>query len=73
MSKYNIFDLEGKIDWEGGYSSALEYGIDIEEYDVSEELKAAWYEMEDRFGEFESEEANVNRLIEEEKQNHGNR
>ena len=69
MSKYNIYDLEGKIDWEGGMTSAIEYGIDIEEYDVSEELKAAWYEMVDLFSEFEDLEANVNRLIEEEKRN----
>lgn len=68
---YNVFDLEGKIDWEGGITSALEYGIRIEEYDVSEELKAAWYEMADLFEEFQDLEANVSRLIEEEKQNHG--
>lgn len=69
MSKWNIYDLEGKIDWEGGMTAAIEYGIDIEEYDVSEELKAAWYEMVDLFSEFEDLEANVNRLIEEEKRN----
>lgn len=69
--KNNVYDLEGKIDWEGGMPSALEYGIDIEDYDVSDELKAAWYEMADLFSEFEDHEANVYRLIEEEKQNHG--
>lgn len=71
MDKSDIYDLEAKIDWEGGMTAALKYGIHIEDYDVSDELKAAWYEMLDLFGEFETAEADVFRLIEEDKQNRG--
>jgi hypothetical protein len=50
----NIFDLLGKIDWEGGIASVLEYGLqDIEEYDVPEVLKDAWADMADVYAEFE--------------------
>jgi len=50
----NIFDLLGKIEWEGGISSVLEYGIrDVEDYDLPDELKEAWEEMADCYGEFE--------------------
>lgn len=50
--KQNIWDLEGKIDWEGGYEAALEYGISIDEYEVPESLKEAWDELEEAHGEF---------------------
>jgi len=47
---FNVHDLEGKIDWEGGFFSALEYGIDIDEYDVPESLKEEWDELAMLFG-----------------------
>ena len=51
----NIYDLLGKIDWEGGIVGVLEYGErDIEEYAVSDELKEAWADMADAYSEFET-------------------
>lgn len=56
----NIFDLLGKIDWEGGITGILDYGErSIDDYEVPDELKEAWSEMADRYGDFESEMDNV--------------
>lgn len=49
---WDIYDLESKIDWEGGYSSAIEYGIDIDDYDVPEDLKEKWEEMVSLYSEY---------------------
>jgi hypothetical protein len=67
--KQDIYDLDAKIDWEGGIDSALDYGVKIHEYDVSSELEAAWYEMEDAYEAFSDIRATVYALIEEEKRN----
>lgn len=56
----NIYDLLGKIDWEGGITGILDYGErSIEEYDVPDELKEAWEEMASVYGDFETELDNV--------------
>lgn len=60
----NIYDLLGKIDWEGGIASVLEYGLrEIEDYDVPEALKDAWAEMADAYAEFELMEETVADLL----------
>jgi len=52
----NIYDLLGKIDWEGGITGILDYGErSIDDYDVPDELKEAWETMADRYGDFETE------------------
>lgn len=68
--KWDVNDLDAKIDWEGGIDAALDYGVKIHEYDVSPELEAAWYEMEDAYDAFSDLRAEVYSLIEKEKQ-HG--
>lgn len=61
---YNIYDLLSKIDWEGGITSVLEYGVrDIDEYDVPEELKEAWAEMSEAYADFEVIETTVLELL----------
>jgi hypothetical protein len=56
----NIFDLLGKIDWEGGITGILDYGErNIDDYDVPDALKEAWSDMADRYGDFETEMDNV--------------
>jgi hypothetical protein len=44
MESRNIFDLLGKIDWEGGmYETISGYGMsDIDDYDVPDYLKEQW-------------------------------
>lgn len=60
----NIYDLLSKIDWEGGITEVLDYGIrDIEEYDVSDDLKEAWEDMEDFYTDFENALAKVYDLM----------
>lgn len=52
-TKMSLEDLNYKIDWEGGVSDAMEYGIhstDIED----EELAALWYEAEQQFTIFDA-------------------
>lgn len=64
----NIYDLLSKIDWEGGIAEVLDYGErDIDDYEVSDELKEAWADMADAYSEFETTMATVGlRLTEEE-------
>lgn len=60
----NIFDLLGKIEWEGGITGALDYGErDIEEYDVPDDLKDAWADMAECYSDFETEMENVSSLL----------
>jgi hypothetical protein len=64
IESLNIFDLIGKIDWEGGIPSVLKYGLrEIEDYDVPDALKEAWIEMADAFAEFELLEQNVDSIL----------
>jgi hypothetical protein len=49
----NIYDLLGKIEWEGGIYEVLDYGLHvIDDYDVPDSLKEKWEEMDDAFCEF---------------------
>jgi Na+/phosphate symporter len=67
-----IWDLEGKIDWEGGYDEAISYGIKIDDYDVSEELKEAWDNMVSLYGDYEEAVDLVDELIRAEKKEKSN-
>lgn len=50
----NIYDLLSKIDWEGGITSVLDWGMrNIDDYDVPETLKEAWADMVSVYEEFE--------------------
>lgn len=50
----NIYDLLSKIDWEGGITGVLDYGMrDIDNYDVPDSLKDAWADMVAVYAEFE--------------------
>lgn len=49
----NIYDLLGKIEWEGGIYEVLDYGMHvIDDYDVPDSLKEKWEEMDDSLWEF---------------------
>jgi hypothetical protein len=51
----NIFDLLGKIEWEGGLGAAMEYGLhDVEDYDVPDEVKELWEEAATMYCEWEA-------------------
>lgn len=52
MSDYTVHELLGKIDYEGGMASAIDYGIHIEEYDIPKNLKNDWAEMVDAYQAF---------------------
>lgn len=50
-------DLEsfvGKIDWEGGTYSALEYGLSADDYNIPDEVAEKWEEIRDLFSDMES-------------------
>ena len=50
----NIYDLLSKIDWEGGITGVLDYGMrDIDNYDVPDSLKDVWADMVAVYAEFE--------------------
>lgn len=60
----NIFDLLGKIDWEGGITGILDYGErKIDDYEVPDDLKEAWEDMADRYSDFEDEMEKVMDLL----------
>jgi len=50
----DVEDFVGKIDWEGGIPSALEYGLRSEDYDLPEDVAEKWDELVDYFSEFET-------------------
>lgn len=52
MSEYTVHDLIDKIDYEGGMSSAIDYGIRIEEYAIPKNLKNDWAEMVEAYQAF---------------------
>lgn len=66
MSKFeNRQEVADKIDWEGGYAEALDYGIktaDMPEGDT--ELAEAWQKLVDAWGPFEAAANAVNELLE---------
>lgn len=45
----NVHELLGKIDYEGGYTDALDYGIRINEYDIPKEIQQLWAEMREAY------------------------
>lgn len=66
QESYNIYDLLGKIEWEGGITGVLDYGMrDIEDYDVPEELKEVWADMAELYEDFESSASTVSDLLDE--------
>jgi hypothetical protein len=53
MEDPDIFDLLGKIDWEGGMDGVLDYGMrSIEEYAIPKNFKVQWAEMVEVFEEY---------------------
>lgn len=52
--KYNLEDFVGKIDWEGGLTGALDYGLSTDDYDIPEDVAEKWDEITEFFDEFES-------------------
>lgn len=50
---YNIHDFLGKIDWEGGLYSALEYGLSTRDYDLPKDVQDAWEEVRYAFSEMQ--------------------
>ncbi len=51
MSEFNLEDLAAKIEWEGGFEGALDYGIKPE--DVPEEIRPLWQRAVDAHRELE--------------------
>ncbi len=50
----DLEDFVGKIDWEGGIPSAMEYGLESKDYAIPDEVAEKWDEMVDHFSEFET-------------------
>lgn len=50
----DLEDFEGKIDWEGGVTGALEYGLSSDDYNLPDEVAEKWEEMRDMFSDFET-------------------
>lgn len=62
--RFNIYELEEKIDDEGGIASALDYGIDLNEYNVPNYLRDAWEYMLEAWEDFCKQREDVWALIE---------
>jgi hypothetical protein len=64
MREGDLGDILAKIDWEGGMCEVLEYGLmDLEDYDVPDDLKTAWAEMAELYSDFSGMADNVWELI----------
>jgi hypothetical protein len=50
----DLEDFIGKLDWEGGTYSALQYGLSTEQYDLPDEVAEKWDEIRDAFSELET-------------------
>lgn len=50
----NLEDFVGKIDWEGGTYSALEYGLSADDYVLPDDVAEKWEEIRDVFSDLES-------------------
>jgi hypothetical protein len=50
----DLEDFIGKLDWEGGTYSALQYGLSTEQYNLPDEVAEKWDEIRDAFGELET-------------------
>jgi hypothetical protein len=58
-------DFYAKISWEGGISSALDYGLDTVHYDLPEDVFQAWHELVFLHGQMETYKDTVNYRMEE--------
>lgn len=52
--KLTMDDLLGAVEWEGGIGELIEHGIDIDEYDVSDEFRSKWNKAEKAYLKFAS-------------------
>lgn len=50
----NLEDFVGKIDWEGGVTSALDYGLTTTHYDLPDDVAEKWDEIRDAYSEVET-------------------
>jgi hypothetical protein len=50
----DLEDFVGKIDWEGGIPSAMEYGLESKDYDLPDDVAEKWDDMQAHFSEFET-------------------
>ncbi len=51
----DLEDFVGKIDWEGGTYSALQYGLESKDYpEIPDDVAEKWDELQDLFGEIEA-------------------
>lgn len=50
--KLTLDDLLGAGEWEGGIGELIEHGVNIYDYDVSNEFQNAWSEAEEAYGRF---------------------
>ncbi len=50
----NLEDFVGKIDWEGGVTSALEYGLESDDYNIPDDVAEKWDEIRDVFGDLDN-------------------
>lgn len=50
----NLEDFVGKIDWEGGVTSALEYGLESDDYEIPDDVAEKWDEIRDVFGDLDN-------------------
>ncbi len=59
----DLEDFIGKIDWEGGTYSALQYGLESKDYDLPDDVAEKWDEIRDLFGEIEALEGEFYSLV----------
>lgn len=50
----DLEDFVGKIDWEGGTYSALQYGLESKDYELPDDVAEKWDELQDLFSEIEA-------------------
>lgn len=50
----NLEDFIGKVDWEGGVTGALEYGLSSDDYDIPDDVAEKWDEIRDVFSDLDS-------------------
>lgn len=50
----NLEDFVGKIDWEGGVTGALDYGLTTQHYILPEDVAEKWDDLTDAYGEVEN-------------------
>ena len=48
-----VDEFFGKIDWEGGYGQACDYGLRAEDYDLPKDMVDDWNEVRAAYDEFE--------------------